>query len=278
MSMSSSASLSSRESELSERQANPSFGRVTRTPGSVDGADPRSRRADGVGHARRPGDCDELARLLLAAQPLIKSRLRSIRAGADPSDRAWSTSDAFSSVMRRIMVAGQAGSIRCMDGAPSSAPGSPRGRAMWSFIDAIVRSVAGDAGRRRQRRRRQARAALEAFRTQRPVAPSTPPGDARVEDLSRMLRSLDPLDRSIALLRLRGACWASVAVAHSMSVDACRQRWCRTIVRLRALSAPEFGAEPTRINHGSEDFSVTSPDDRPASSGGIADCPTQGVA
>ena len=278
MSMSSSASLSSRESELSERQANPSFGRVTRTPESVDGVRPGSRLAGVVGLGTRPGDCDELARLLLAAQPLIKSRLRRIRAGVDASDRAWSTSDAFSSVMRRIMAAGRVGSIRCMDGAPSSAPGSPGGRAMWSFVDAIVRSVAGDVGRRRQRRRLQAHAAVESFRAQRPGAPSTPPGDAPEEALSRMLRSLDPLDRSIALMRLRGACWASVAVAHALNLDACRQRWSRAISRLRACSALEFGAKPARNFHGSGDFSVTSPDDRPASSGGTADCPTQGVA
>lgn len=129
-------------------------------------------------------------------------------------------------------------------------------RAMWSFVDSIVQSVAGDVGRRRRRFRRQAGAALDAFRFN-GLRSKGPVGDAPAHALARTLESLDPLDRSIILLRLRGNAWASVAAAHGIKVEACRQRWSRSIARIRAWPSADLAPEFSQDLRDSGDFPVT---------------------
>ena len=129
-------------------------------------------------------------------------------------------------------------------------------RSLWSFVESIVQSVAGDVGRRRRRCRRQARAALDAFRLGR-LRSRAPVGNAPTQALARTLESLDPLDRSIVLLRLRGNAWASVAAAHGMKVEACRQRWSRSIARIRAWPSADLAPELSQDFRDSGSFPVT---------------------
>jgi len=135
-------------------------------------------------------------------------------------------------------------------------------RAMWSFVESIVQSVAGDVGRRRRRLRRQAGAALDAFRFS-GLRSKGPVCDAPAHALARTLESLDPLDRSIILLRLRGNAWASVAAAHGIKMEACRQRWSRGIARIRAWPSADLAPELSQDFRDSGDFPVTAPGPHP---------------
>lgn len=274
--MSSSLSFSSCESGAPDRQENLPFRLVAPTDSSVDDARPRAACPEAGRRLPRADDSERLAQLLLAAEPLIRSRLRRRRAGADASDGAWSTSDAFSSVLRRFLAAGRGGNIRCMQGSPSPEAGGGSMRAIWSFVDSIVQSVAGDVGRRRRRLRRQAGAALDAFRFSGPRSKG-PVGDAPAHALARTLESLDPLDRSIILLRLRGNAWASVAAAHGIKVEACRQRWSRSIARIRAWPSADLAPALSQDFRDSGDFPVTAPGPHPTDIRGTSESCSGGV-
>jgi hypothetical protein len=174
----------------------------------------------------------QLFRLLIAAAPVVKMRIRRRRLGQPLADRSWCTSEAFSSVLRRILAVGRAGSLRALEGAQGHSPAVAVGGRMWAFVESIVGSVVGDFGRRARRDRRLRWKAVEAAR-------SRPRDDGRAatgiasQEVLDALATLDPLDHSIMLLRLRGVAWTGVARAHGMEPAACRKRWSRAVGRLR---------------------------------------------
>jgi hypothetical protein len=174
----------------------------------------------------------QLFRLLLAAAPVVKARIRRRRLGQPVDDRTWSTSDAFSSVLRRVLVAERGGTCRALAGAGGTSLERFAGGALWAFIDSVARSVVGDFGRQASRDRRLRRVAVELA-----SARARDEGDSGAGDGGRYLldalATLDPIDQSIMLLRLRGIAWTGVARAHGMEPAACRKRWSRAVERLR---------------------------------------------
>ena len=171
-------------------------------------------------------------RLLVAAAPIVKARIRRRRRGHPVDDRTWCTREAFSSVLRRVLLAGRAGTVRAFGDVSSDSSAAPAGGRLWAFIESVVGSVVGDLGRRARREGRLRRLAIEAARSR----PGDDGGVARAtaeRDVLDALATLEPLDHSIMLLRLRGVAWTGVAQAHGMDTAACRKRWSRAVGRLR---------------------------------------------
>ena len=174
----------------------------------------------------------QLLRLLVSAASVLKARIRRRRLGEPTDDRAWCTSDAFSSVLRRVLLAGRAGTLRALGGSQANSSAAVAGGRLWAFVESVIGSVVGDLARRKRRDSRLRRAAVEAVRS-RPDASGCAVGGAAERDLLDALATLEPLDHSIMLLRLRGVSWTGVALAHGLEPAACRKRWSRAVGRLR---------------------------------------------
>jgi hypothetical protein len=191
----------------------------------------RAEAVPGMRHGT--GDVEQqLFRLLLAAAPVLKARIRRRRLGQPTDERAWCTSDAFSSVLRRVLVAKRAGTLRALDNVTGNSPAPAAGVRLWAFVESVVGSVVGDLGRRARRDGRLRRIAAESARSRPSDDGPTAAGHAD-RDLLGILATVEPLDQSIMLLRLRGVAWTGVARAHGMEPAACRKRWSRAVERLR---------------------------------------------
>ncbi len=186
-----------------------------------------------AGPAPVPGDVEQqLFRLLVSAAPVVKARIRRRRLGQPTDDRAWCTSEAFSSVLRRVLLAGRAGTLRALGDFQANSPAPAAGGRLWAFVGSVIGSVVGDLARRARRDGRLRRIAVEAVRS-RPDGGGCAAGGSAERNLLDALATLEPLDHSIMLLRLRGVSWTGVARAHGMEPAACRKRWSRAVGRLR---------------------------------------------
>lgn len=192
-----------------------------------------ARARSPAGPASVAGDVEQqLFRLLVSAAPVVKARIRRRRLGQPTDDRAWCTSEAFSSVLRRVLLAGRAGTLRALGDFRANSPAPAAGGRLWAFVESVIGSVVGDLARRARRDGRLRRIAVEAVRS-RPDDGGCAAGGSAERNLLDALATLEPLDHSIMLLRLRGVSWTGVARAHGMEPAACRKRWSRAVGRLR---------------------------------------------
>lgn len=169
---------------------------------------------------------DQLAALLRAAEPILRTRIRQRRSVRSAQ---WDTSDAFASVARRTFVVERTVGVRALEhGSPTCA--ASRSRRLWALLESILRGVLADFARKSARDRRVMRAA-ESAATDRRLDASPNGGDEL--DIEAFLADTDGLDRQILELRLLGTEWVGVQAATGLSAAACRQRWSRLIRRLQ---------------------------------------------
>ena len=171
---------------------------------------------------------DQLASLLRAAEPILRTRIRQRRLVRSAQ---WDTSDAFASVVRRIFVVERTAGVRMLDLGHSSPTLSPvRTSRFWALLESILRGVLADFARKSARDRRVMRAA-EVAAAYRQHDEMSSGGDAL--EIEAILASADETDRQILELRLRGVEWVAVQAATGLSAAACRQRWSRLIRRMQ---------------------------------------------
>jgi hypothetical protein len=166
--------------------------------------------------------------MLVDLAPTLRARIRA-RRGARP--RSLSTSDIYATVVRRTLDLDAREGVRAApDAAPAAARESPR---MWALLHTLIDRAIG----RGDRSRRREQAALQRLSAERRDTRVTNAADAAADkDLRRrageLVASLDPSDRELLALRLRGEEWAAIARATGQSAAACRQRCHRLLGRL----------------------------------------------
>jgi len=175
------------------------------------------------------GDHDDrlkaLADFLVEAEPILRRRLRRHR---ERRRTVVSTTDLYASLVGRAVELEARSGIDALD--PDTA-GENRTSRLWALVSVLAERVVADARRRVRRAKGDLRRA-----TPRPeTAPEPPDRAERRRRVEELLADLDPVDRDLAFLRLRGARWEVVAADLGLSEEACRQRWARLMARLRPL-------------------------------------------
>lgn len=170
----------------------------------------------------------QLAEMLADLAPTLRARIRA-RRGARP--RSLSTSDIYATVVRRTLDLDAREGVRAVAGeTPERARESPR---MWALLHLLIDRAIGRADRSRRREQ----AALQRLAEERRESRASDAAETVAsEDLRRraaeLVASLDPRDRELLTLRLRGEEWAAIANATGLNTATCRQRWHRLLERL----------------------------------------------
>lgn len=162
-----------------------------------------------------------LAEFLLHAEPILRSHLRRMRGRKHP---LLSTNDLFGAVVHRMM------GIETRADRPTDMDPDTRLRKRWALLMLVATRTVSDARRFVGRRSRNT-----------PEPAVTPLPGFTDEELREMraridslLNWLDPVDREIIGLRIRGQTWKVIAEEVGLGESACRQRWARLLKELQA--------------------------------------------
>jgi hypothetical protein len=172
-----------------------------------------------------------LVNFLVEAEPVLRTRIRELRG---PHHPLLSTSDLHAAVVHQ-MVEHETGrestgitdkpALPLADPKPSGATDHHRWRSLMSVTERTVTD------------------ALKLVEQARAI-PASGPGyefrDDSGEDqaevrakVASLLSWLDPIDRHLLQLRVRGTSWKAIAATTELDEAACRQRWVRLLKELR---------------------------------------------
>lgn len=171
----------------------------------------------------------ELADLLIELAPALRARIRTRH---DRRNRRISTSDVYATVVRRALEVDAGDGLRALDdrdGKPTKE--SPR---LWAFLHTLMdRAV----GRAKRQDRLEARAMKDLPGNGGPHvqadAPETAASKAALRHaITELLDQMDPVDRTLMMLRLKGVEWEHIAAETGLRPESCRQRWHRLTEQL----------------------------------------------
>jgi len=171
----------------------------------------------------------ELAELLIELAPALRARIRTRH---DRRNRRISTSDVYATVVRRALEVDARDGLRALDeGDDKPAKESPR---LWAFLHTLMdRAV----GRAKRQDRLDARAMKDLPGNGGPHvqadAPETAASKAALRHaITELLDQMDPVDRTLMMLRLKGVEWEHIAAETGLRPESCRQRWHRLTEQL----------------------------------------------
>jgi len=171
----------------------------------------------------------ELADLLIELAPALRARIRTRH---DRRNRRISTSDVYATVVRRALEVDARDGLRALDeGDDKPAKESPR---LWAFLHTLMdRAV----GRAKRQDRLDARAMKDLPGNGGPHvqadAPETAASKAALRHaITELLDQMDPVDRTLMMLRLKGVEWEHIAAETGLRPESCRQRWHRLTEQL----------------------------------------------
>ena len=171
----------------------------------------------------------ELADLLIELAPALRARIHTRH---DRRNRRISTSDVYATVVRQALEIDARDGLSALDdrdGEPVKE--SPR---LWAFLHTLMDRAVGRANRRDRLEARVTKdLPVNGGLPAQAEEPETAATKAALRNaITRLLDEMEPVDRTLMMLRLKGVEWEHIATETGLRAESCRQRWHRLTEQL----------------------------------------------